>query len=335
MQKSDPVSRAALAIERISGLGTVWIGALRQRRLDLSFRAADGIRIRIVERPAEWMSQAAIQGIVDDIRVVAARTLPAGSLDYGIFKADGQQLSRAILTILYEEASGRPIAFNALAVLDVAMHGRPTHVIHLGLVMVDPDIRGQGLSWILYGLTCLILFVRNQFRPLWLSNVTQAPAVVGMVSETFSDVFPSPDPAIRRSFEHLLLARQIMARHRAAFGVGEEAGFDEERFVIRNAYTGGSDHLKKTFAVAAKHRHEEFNEFCARGLDYSRGDDFLQIGRIDLPASRRYLLHSVPRRSLPGLLATLGFLAMQRVALPVLYWFTPDKPWGVLRPWER
>ena len=331
----NPLARGVHAVQQISELLAVWGRALRQRRLDLSFRAGGGIRIRIVERPAEWMAEEALQKLISDIRIIAGRTLPSGSLDYGIFKADGKQLSRAILTVLYDEATGRPIAFNALAVLDVAMHGRPAAVTHLGLVMVDPDIRGQGLSWILYGLTCLILFVRNQFRPLWLSNVTQVPAVVGMVAETFSDVFPRPDPSARRSFEHLLLARQIMTRHRSAFGVGEEAGFDEARFVISNAYTGGSDHLKKTYAAAAKHRHAEFNEFCAAELDYARGDDVLQIGRIDLAASRRYLLNSVPRKSLPSLLATIGFLLLQRIALPVVYWASPDKPWGILRPWTK
>ena len=329
------MAHGLFALRRISELLAVWAQALRQRRLDLSFRTAGGIRVRIVERPAEWMPREAIETLIDDIRIVAGGALPSGSLDYGIFQTDGKQLSRAILTILYDEATGKPIAFNALAVLDVVMHGRPATVTHLGLVMVDPDIQGHGLSWILYGLTCLILFVRNQFRSLWLSNVTQVPAVVGMVSETFSDVFPRPDPSARRSFEHLLLARQIMASHRSAFGVGEEAGFDEARFVISDAYTGGSDHLKKTFAVAPKHRHEEFNRFCARELDYDRGDDVLQIGRIDLATSRRYLLNSVPRESLPGLLATIGFLVFQRIALPVLYWFSADKPWGVLRPMTK
>ena len=127
-----------------------------------------------------------------------------------------------------------------------------------------------------------------------------------------------------------------MARHRSAFGVGEEAGFDEARFVISNAYTGGSDHLKRQFASAPKPPARGIQRILrARSLDYDRGDDLLQIGRIDLAASRRYLLHSVPRRSLPGLLATIAFLVFQRVALPVLYWFTADKPWGVLRPWPK
>lgn len=60
----------------------------------------------------------------------------------------------------------------------------------------------------LYGLTCSLLFVRNRFRPLWVSNVTQVPAVVGMVSDMLSDVWPKP-AADRRRLDHVFLARRI------------------------------------------------------------------------------------------------------------------------------
>jgi GNAT superfamily N-acetyltransferase len=159
-------------------------------------------------------------------------------------------MSRAIITLISEEATGRPIAFNALSVMDVELDGAPAEVTHLGLVMVDPDVRGQGFSWVLYGLTALVLFARDGLRPKWISNVSQVPAVVGMVCDTFSDVFPSPHVGTHQSFAHLQLARAIMARHRAVFGVGDEAGFDEARFVITSAYTGGSDPLKKPFETS-------------------------------------------------------------------------------------
>ena len=231
---------------------------------------------------------------------MAAKTLPEESLTYGIFSGDRGRLSSAIVTLISEEATGRSIAFNALSVMEVELDGEPAEVTHLGLVMVDPDERGRGLSWVLYGLTALVLFVRDGLRPKWISNVTQVPSVVGMVSQTFSDVFPSPHPDARQSFAHLQLARGIMSRHRAVFGVGEEAGFDEAKFVITNAYTGGSDALKKTFEAAPKHRDEQYNAFCARELDYARGDDVLQLGRIDLAGARRYLLSEVPSGSLPA-----------------------------------
>ena len=121
--------------------------------------------------------------------------MPGETLDYGVLTGSQERLEHAILTVLYDTTTKQPVAFNALSVMDVTLHGRAAEVVHLGLVMVDPALRSHGLSWVLYGLTCLVLFVRQQLRPLWLSNVTQVPAIVGMVSETFSDVFPVPGPA--------------------------------------------------------------------------------------------------------------------------------------------
>jgi GNAT superfamily N-acetyltransferase len=320
------------AIRRLRSHAGFWLGALSQSTIDLTLRTHPGLTTRIVESPGLSLSQAELDELVAQLRAVAGRTLPNDSLRYGVFSGERDPMARAIVTLICEETTGRPIAFNALSVIDVELDGEPTRVTHLGLVMVDPDAQGQGLSWVLYGLTALVLFARDGLRPKWISSVTQVPAVVGMVSETFSDVFPSPNGATRQSFAHLQLARGIMQRHRAAFGVGPEAGFDEARFVISDAYTGGSDALKKSFAAASKHRDEATNAFCERELDYSRGDDVLQIGRIDLAGARRYLLREVPHGSLPALLVAAAVLALQRLVLPVVYWLDDTRPFGILQP---
>jgi len=303
--------------------------AMGRKYMDVSFRSGRKFRVRIVERPGLWMPAAELAALSADLRTIAARTL-TGDLDYGVFSGDASRLSDSIITLV-TDASGRPVAFNALAVMQVATEPRETEVLHLGLVMVDPGVRSGGLSWVLYGLTCFLLFFRRQFRPVWISNVTQVPAVVGMVSGMFSDVWPRPD-AGRRPLAHLMLARGIMAEHRHVFGVGDDAGFDEDRFVITNAYTGGSDDLKKTFDDAPKHRDAAFNDFCARELDYARGDDVIQLGRLDLPAIRRYLLRDVPRSKVAGLLVAGGLVMLSRFVLPLIYWFDASKHWGVLRP---
>jgi GNAT superfamily N-acetyltransferase len=317
---------------RLRGHAAFWLKALSQPSIDLTLRTHAGLHTRIVESPGLSLSQTELEALVAQLRIVAGRTLPSESLAYGIFSGEPERLSRAIVTLISEEATGRPIAFNALSVMDVELDGEPADVTHLGLVMVDPDVRGQGLSWVLYGLTALVLFARDGLRPKWISNVTQVPAVVGMVSETFSDVFPSPRQGARQSFAHLQLARGIMRRHRTVFGVGDKAGFDETRFVITDAYTGGSDALKKSFEVAPKHRDEQYNAFCARELDYARGDDVLQLGRIDLAGARRYLLSEVPHGSLPALLATVAVLGLQRLVLPVFHWLDDTRAFGTLRP---
>lgn len=309
-----------------------WLKALAAPTLDLSLTTHAGLETRIVERPGEMLDDQDLTRLVEQLRAVAGRTLPQGSLTYGVFSGERERLARTVVTVITERETGKPIAFNALARMPVALHGEPQEVIHLGLVMIDPDERGRGLSWVLYGLTVLLLFVKGGLRPRWVSNVTQVPSVVGMVCQTFSEVYPSPDPGARQSFTHLTLARAIMRDHRHVFGVGPEAGFDEERSVITNAYTGGSDDLKKSLETAPKHREERYNTFCGDQLDYDRGDDVLQVGRMDLAAARRYLFGQVPRTSLPGLAGATAFLLLRRLVLPIVHWLDDGRRFGSLRP---
>jgi hypothetical protein len=286
-----------------------------------------GVRVRVVEQPGLWMPPEAIAGLLAELRDVVRRGI-GEDLDYGIVTGEPERLRNAVVTVVYDAATSTPVAFNALSYMDVEVRGAPTRALHLGLVVVDPAYRTKGLSWVLYGLTCMLIFVRRGLRPLWISNVTQVPAIIGKVAEAFVTAYPNPFADVRRSFEHLAVAREIIRRHRHVFGVGAEAGFDEERFVITDAYTGGSDNLKKTFDQA----HERANALCRDALDYARGDDFLQVARFDLPAARRYLLRDVPRHSLPALSFRLLFLLLGQVALPLLHWLDPQSPMGALRP---
>lgn len=309
----------------------VWLRALTSKHLDLKLNPTPDIRARVLDRPGAWLSRRALTALVDDVRTVARATLPDSDLGYGVLGGDKGPLSASVITVLYDRKSGAPIAFNALVWLPVVLRGRSIEVLHLGLVMVDPAARNRGMSWLLYGFTCFVLFLRHGARPLWISNVTAVPAVFGMVSESFAGVYPSPSRQ-RPSFEQVLLARQIMASHRSAFGVGGDASFDERRFVITNSYTGGSDHLKKTFEETAKHRTAVFNDACARELDYQRGDDFLQLGQMSMSSAQAYVWDAVPRRSLPGVLLSGLFLLIQAMLLPVLHWLDASNAWGSLRP---
>ncbi|MDB5530073.1 MAG: hypothetical protein JWR51_3176 [Devosia sp.] len=305
---------------------------MERRFLDLSLPVGQSRRMRIIERPGLWMKPEALAELVGKLRQIASRTLADKDLEYGIFSGDKSRLESTFITLVTDSKSGAPIAFNALPVIPLELDGRPVELLHLGLVMVDPDQRSKGLSWVLYGLTCFLLFIRNQGRPIWISNVTQVPAVVGMVTETFSEVYPDPAGGGPRKFRHLVLARQIMRTHRYVFGVGAEAEFDEQQFIIRNAYTGGSDNLKKSFEVAQKHRKDVFNAFCQRHLDYNRGDDVIQIGKLDLPAARRYLTDMVPKGAL-GFVAVASIMALiQRAILPVIQWLDATREFGRLRP---
>ncbi|MEJ6391645.1 hypothetical protein V8J82_00170 [Gymnodinialimonas sp. 2305UL16-5] len=308
----------------------VFAKALRQPFLELEFMAS-GVSVEVIERPGLWMAPDRLQALSADLRRIASLTLAAGELTYGVFSGDPARMAASTITLVRDPQTRRPIGFNALVHLQTQPGNQRVEVIHLGLVMVDPNVQSKGLSWILYGLTCMLLFLRAGLRPCYISNVTQVPAVVGMVSETFSEVVPTPQTPVPQDFRKILIAREIMAHHRHVFGVGAEAEFDDSDFIIRNAYTGGSDDLKKSFEIAPKHREARYNEWCKAVLDYERGDDVLQIGLLDLSAAQRYVSRSVPRRSLAGL-ALLGLiLVLQRAIVPALQWFNPSRDFGRLQ----
>jgi len=298
---------------------------------DFSFPARAQTRIRIVERPGRWMDDAQLASLVDDARRVVRAAVPAGSLDYGVLSGERAALDPVILTIIYCSRLNRAVAFSAMTILECEARGRPLEVLHLGLVLVDPAYRSRGFSRMLYGYTCFLLSARRQLRPIWISNVTQVPAVVGLVSEGFNDVFPAPNGRGRRSFDHLQLARQIMAGHRHVFGVGADAQFDEHRFVIENAYTGGSDNLKKPFEDASKHRDDGVNEWCRHQLDYDRGDDVLQLGKFSFPVVRRNFAAMQRVVSPAHMLLHSGLLFAEALVAPVLQWLCTTRQLGELR----
>jgi hypothetical protein len=218
--------------------------------------------------------------------------------------------------------------------MDCKLGNSTVNVLHLGLIIVHPDVRQGGFSWILYGLTTTLVFLRNRLYPIWITNVTQVPAIIGKVTESFGEVHPNPIKPARHKYKQLVLAREIMTHHRHVFGVGKEANFNEEKFVIENSYTGGSDHLKKKFEEASPHRNEIYNKFCKENLDYNRGDDFLQIGVINTEMMFSFLIKDIPKKSFLRIILLFIFIFIQGLILPLLIWFQSDKQSGMIRPWR-
>jgi hypothetical protein len=198
-------------------------------------------------------------------------------------------------------------------------------VLHLGLLVIHPRYQRQGFQGLLYGLGAFSALHRIPERPVWISNVTEVPAVFGAVSDHFLDVYPSYKAPRAAPTKHRALALAIMRDHAHEFGVGRDASFDAERFVIQGSYTGGSDALKKTFASAPKYRVEAANAFCAAELDYGRGDDFLQIGQLDGTIITRWLTERIPEELRPQAARKMKLWTYPTHAGP------PSEPWNATR----
>ena len=294
---------------------------------EFKFESGRGETVHILEKPEYLLDEIEQKSLREEIYALSLKCTPNNqALDYGIFNDPNHNniLNQCILTLIRDNNSNKLIAFNCLPLLDLTLKNKPIYFVHLGLVMIDPDYRSKGLLYILYGLTVVIMFCRKRLTPIWVSNVTQVPAVVGSFSEGFNNVFPNALKNSRRSFDHLSLVRQIMLNHRHVFGVGNDAEFDEKMFIIKNAYTGGSDNLLKTWNQVTKYRNDSVNDFCQKHLNYDRGDDFIQIGKFDFFALQKYIIRMIPAKSLILILNNIFIVFLQSILLPVYHWFKAD-----------
>lgn len=293
------------------------------------------VRVRVIERPAFILTPLEQESLRSELKEVVKKSIPNETLDYGLFSKNSDAFEKCVVTIIYNLSDGQPIAFNSLSWIKCSLRGKEEDLLHLGLVVIDPSVREGGLSWILYGLTTELLFVRKKFSPIWISNVTQVPAIIGKVSQSFDLVYPTPDNIGNPPFFHAWLTRQIMQDNRHVFGIGPDAEFDPVHFIIKNSYTGGSDHLKKKFTEAQPHRMSAYNDFCSHYLNYERGDDFIQIGQLNLRMAHQFLTKSIPKKSLLRIIFALFFIMIQSVLSPLLMWLDANKRFGVLRPWKN
>ncbi len=267
-------------------------GALSRERV-VRVRLSETIEAIIYDRPGVWMSDTELAELRAQLRTVADAAIP-GPLDYGVFSAQRAPFENRLVVIGRHLGSGDITGFNAMPTLSVKLGPRTVNVLHLGLVAIHPAYQRQGMQGLLYGLGGFSALHRIPDDPVWISNVTEVPAIFGAVSDHFVDVYPSYRHAREAPPEHLDLARAIVAHHRHEFGVGAEATFDEQRFVIQGSYTGGSDALKKTADQAPRYRDPACNEYCRAQLDYGRGDDFIQLGKMDRSVITNFLERRIP-----------------------------------------
>jgi hypothetical protein len=286
-------------------------------------KLAGKLKIRIYERPGLSLTEKEQQAMVNDLKIVASDFHKGSEIpDYGVFSGV-EDLRNRIITIAY--VGTRPIGFAAQKFLDVKMKDGNLTVVHLGLVYVSPHFQKRSLSSLLYVLPILVLVLKYGFRSLWVSNVSQVPAIIGVVSKHFSNVYPDPINDNSQTTFHRELSAAIFEQHKKAFGVGDDAVLDLDEQIIKNAYTGGSDQLKKRFEDCAQSRDTSVNEFCRKKLNYERGDDFLQLGIMSHRVLHSVILERIPERSRIRKGLYLKFASMLRKRMPLIRSLSKNK----------
>lgn len=278
----------------------------------------------VYERPGAWCSDEQLDALVQSLRDVAQAGQEGKDIPwYGPLTGDRKDLRNRIISVAYDRVLKRPVGFSAQSYIHLREGAFSTEVVHLGLIYVDPTYQGKSVSYLLSLLPNVLILIKSGFRDTWISSVSQVPAVVGLVASNYANVYPSHDVTSRQTFMHRKLGQLIMEQNREVFGVAYDAGYDPHSQVITDAYTGGSDNMKKTFDQATHHRNPAVNEMCRSKLNYERGDDFLQLGQLGFRVITELFKNKAQQMNTMQIAMNVGILMIARGILPIMQWLIP------------
>ena len=183
------------------------------KRLNFSITIGD-ILYKVYERPGLWCSDSELSKMTNDMIKVAKVSQAGKNIPcYGALQNDRDDMKDRLLTIAYCKNSHQPLGFSAQKFLKIKSLKFSEEILHLGLMYTDPDVRGKNLSYLLNVFPNVVVLIKSGFRDIWISNVTQVPAALGMVDESYKDTFPNKSKK-PQSFYHKKLSSLVFMQHK-------------------------------------------------------------------------------------------------------------------------
>ncbi len=245
-----------------------------------------GHSLEVLIRPGRTHSAARLRALVDELRACAAASFEAEAPNYQALSGRKEDLERAVIGIA-RRPDGDLAAFSTCVLLPVEGIG---DVFHLGLTCVRPEDRSAGLTHRLLARTCLTYVL--QAKPLgrvWVSNVACVLSSLGNVALHFDDVHPSPFRAKAPSPEHVRIAEAISTHFREPVAIDAAAEFDPATFVMRGSVPG-TVFEKREADQRYHHRNTHLNTWYSDRMDFTRGDEVVQVGTMSAIGALRHLV---------------------------------------------
>jgi hypothetical protein len=243
--------------------------------------------------PGKKLATKELNQLVGELKEVASQCfdeLPS----YQALTGDREILKRVVLTAARDEA-GKMLGFCSSIVLPVPDVG---NVLHLGLTCVHPEARGLRLTHKLTSKLLLkYLLVEAPFEETWISNCACVLSSLGNVALYFEDLYPSPNGPVTPSYIHRRIAQKIDESYRADMAVNVGARLDLENFVFRGS-VAGTTFEKDPADARFHHRNPKLTKFYSELLDFSKGDEALQVGKVSLFTFPKYMMKNLKKKSI-------------------------------------
>jgi len=211
--------------------------------------------------------------------------------NYQCLSGRKEEFDRLIISVVRNE-SGKMLGFCSSYILDGGALG---NILHLGLTCVSPEARGLKFT---HTLTSKVvqhfLFKYSLFKSSWVTNVACVLSSLGNVSMYFDDVYPSPAVKAPCS-EQMKVASLINLKYRNELYVPRKAKFNKDTFVFEESVLGNM-FQKEAFDKRYLHRNNELNDYFRNLMNFERGDEILQVGKVSLMTFPSYFFRKIKTR---------------------------------------
>lgn len=233
-----------------------------------------------------------LEELVFQLREVAAKCFPEVP-NYQALSGDHDELERVVLTVARNQKN-KIIGFCSALILEVDGVGK---IFHTGLTCVDPSARGKKLTHKLTSKTLTTYMIRESLlKPVWVTNCACVLSSLGNVAMYFEDVFPSPYRTKAPSSQHLRIAQAISEQYREQIAINETAIFNDKSFVFEGSVEG-TLFEKKENDDRFHHRNRHLTKFYQDLMNFERGDEVLQIGKVSFLTFAKYAYKKALKRN--------------------------------------
>lgn len=242
------------------------------------------LNYEVYDRPGASLNTHDLALLKCELRALAQECL--GELpNYQCLRSDGRDLDRLIIAVARNQ-EGHLMGFCSSYLFEV----EEMQLLHLGLTCVSPKMRGKKLT---HHLTSKVVFHflwhYSFWKASWVSNVACVLSSLGNLAQYFESVYPSPNTDLPPSPEQQCIAQYLNSEAREELFIRPEATFNDQHFVFEGSVLGNM-FQKELQDRRYHHRNHQFNQFYQSLMNFERGDEVLQVGKVSWLTFPKYYL---------------------------------------------
>jgi hypothetical protein len=235
-----------------------------------------GYELSYFLEPGKWMDAdgiARLKGSLDYVNRQSGR-----NLDYAVFDpTHGTEETLDFfkrVNVCVISWQGEPVGF----FYNVILRTGSKPAIHAGLIMIN---RNNGIDLLTVPYAYLVMLQYRRFGAYHYTSICSTPSIIGAFTSNYSNVWPSHRANLIKppSNEYRNVVKILFEEYIERYFSEEQVEVDTRRFIMRSPVKEMG--FETSFHKIPRHKELPVNVFCKHWLDYSRGEDLIQVGQVD------------------------------------------------------